>query len=78
MLSKSIIRPTTTDIANVKIQKKSPWLAKILQQQAATEQPIEWNFPQYANYIESGKPTVGMKDWIAKQKHLRNRLLHDT
>lgn len=58
-----------------KIQKESPWLAKILQQQAATEQPIEWNFPQYANYIESGKLPVGMKDWTSKAETFKKQAL---
>ena len=58
-----------------KIQKESPWLAKILQQQATTEQPIEWNFPQYANYIESGKLPVGMKDWTSKAETFKKQAL---
>lgn len=58
-----------------KIQKESPWLAKILQQQATTEQPIEWNFPQYANYIESGKLPTGMKDWTSKAEIFKKQAL---
>lgn len=58
-----------------KIQKESPWLAKILQQQTTSEQPIEWNFPQYASYIESGKLPVGMKDWTSKAETFKKQAL---
>ncbi len=58
-----------------KIKKESPWLAKILTQQQETSQPIEWNFPLYANYIESGKLPTGIKDWTSKAEAFKKQAL---
>jgi len=58
-----------------KIKKESPWLAKLLQQQQETSQPIEWNFPLYANYIESGKLPTGIKDWTSNAEAFKKQAL---
>lgn len=57
-----------------KIQKESPWLAKILQQ-SAEQTPSEWNFPQYTSYIENGKLPVWMKDWTSKAEAFKKQAL---
>lgn len=57
-----------------KIKKESPWLAKLLQQKQES-QPIEWNFPLYANYIESGKLPTGIKDWTSKAEAFKKQAL---
>ena len=47
-----------------KIQKESPWLAKLLWRQAEWQAVFDPNkAPQYINYIESGKLPTGMKSW---------------
>lgn len=47
-----------------KIQKESPWLAKLLWQQWEWQAVFDPNkAPQYINYIESGKLPTGMKSW---------------
>lgn len=60
-----------------KIQKESPWLAKILQQQTQqkSQEPSQSNFPQYTSYIENGKLPAWMKDWTTKAENFKQQAL---
>ena len=58
-----------------KIQKESPWLAKNLTTTSNNWTAYWGNFPQYANYIESGKLPVGMKDWTSKAETFKKQAL---
>ena len=60
-----------------KIQKESPWLAKILQQQTQqkNQEPKQSDFPQYTSYIENGKLPAWMKDWTSKAESFKQQAL---
>ncbi|HNG97748.1 MAG TPA: hypothetical protein PLW93_05740, partial [Candidatus Absconditabacterales bacterium] len=60
-----------------KIQKESPGLSKILQQQTQqkNQEPKQSDFPQYTSYIENGKLPAGMKDGTSKAESFKQQAL---
>lgn len=60
-----------------KIQKESPWLSKILQQQTQqkNQEPKQSDFPQYTSYIENGKLPAWIKDWTNKAEVFKQQAL---